>query len=97
MSWQDGKESKKISVTEKTVDLTCKMHYLSFAACVTLQTSSSPLVFSPWLDTLMVSSLLMTPRFTSRMNGDSWVQHRLTLARGGGTDTYRAKQQSSDG
>lgn len=81
------------------VDLECKMHQIiSHSVRVfTLQTSSSPLVFSPWLDTLMVSSLLMTPRFTSRMNGDSWVQHRLTLARGGGTDTYREKQQSSDG
>ena len=55
--------------------------FVDLCVCVTLQTSSSPLVFSPWLDTLMVSSLLMTPRFTSRMNGHSWVQERLRLAR----------------
>ena len=37
----------------------------------TLQTSSRPLESSPWLCTLMVSSLLMAPRFTSRKNGGS--------------------------
>lgn len=37
----------------------------------TLQTSSSPLVFSPRLGTLMVSSRLMAPRLISRMNWDS--------------------------
>lgn len=45
--------------------------YPDLKSRTTLQTSSSPLVFSPRLGTLMVSSLLMAPRLISRMNWDS--------------------------
>ncbi len=38
---------------------------------LTLQTISMPLVFSPRLCTLIVSNLLMAPRFTSNMKGTS--------------------------